>query len=130
MSQYLPFPVLDTADPNQGVLKYYHALLHGGKCIGYEETTFDDAPAVALPNLPDGAHHAMIYIEASGDEVGNARVARFREDGTSPTASAGMPLGDDSIYEVTGRANLENFEIIGITADKTHTMRVHYYGQG
>ncbi|MFZ1807617.1 MAG: hypothetical protein WAU36_10365 [Cyclobacteriaceae bacterium] len=127
----LPFPVEREGDPTLGgPLKYFSALLHGGKCLLYESATFDDDPAIGLPNLPDAAQYALIYIEADATEAGNARVARFTEDGTTPEATVGMPAGDDFIYEVSGRSNLENFEIIGITAAKTHTLRVQYYGEG
>jgi len=131
MARILYMPDPQASDPTRSLeSKYLNALLYGGKCLLYAEVTFDDDPAIALPTIPDNAHTAIVYIEAGAADIDKSRVARYREDGTNPAAAAGMAIGDDGIVEISGRANLEAFKIIGINAGVTHTLRVQYYGQG
>lgn len=103
------------------------AILHGGKCLGYQNLGFDDTPAVAL-TVPAGAQYAIAVLEADATEAGLARVARFRTNGV-PTAAEGMPLGDNGSVEIKGD-NLATFQIIGITVGKTHSLKIEYYGAG
>lgn len=109
------------------------ALLYGGKCLGYASLAFDETVAVLLSavagGIPAGAKYAIIAIEADATEAGNARVARFRTDNVAPTAAAGMPVGDNGTFEVKGD-NLATLRIIGITAAKTHSLKVEFYGAG
>lgn len=131
MSEVLVMPKMRTDDPTRAQeAAHLNAILYGGKCLGYASVTFDDTAEVALPAIPAGADIAIAYLEAGVADVGKARVARYREDGVAPTAAAGMPLGDDGIYEISGRGNIDDFLIIGINAGVTHTLRVQYYGQG
>lgn len=133
MSKTLFMPDFDNANGNLPLSKetqYLNALLYGGKCLGYFEITFGSGAAIPLPTIPDGAQTAIIYIEAGVADVDKGRVARYREDNAAPTAAAGMPIGDDGVMEITGRANLDGFKIIGINGGVTHTLRVQYYGQG
>ena len=53
---------------------------------------------------------------------------RFKENGSDPSANSGIALGDNDLYEITGRWNLEQlFRVIGIEAGKNHVLRVQYY---
>lgn len=128
---YLPLPELETNDPAQGPLKWFSAILYGGRCIGYEDFTVDDAPYATL-TIPAGAKYAMIYVQGDSTSANLNRVVHFREDGGDPTTGTsgdGMPLADNGVYECRGPANLSSFKIIGIEAGKVHTIRVIYYGQ-
>ncbi len=105
------------------------AILYGGKCLSYEKLTVDDAPVVDLTAIiPAGARSAVITIEAAAAEADEPRVVRFTEDGSDPTDTDGMPLGDNGTVEVKGSDNLANFKIIGITAALTHTLHIQFYG--
>jgi len=115
-----------TSNGNLGA--YLSAILYTGKCLGYEDLAFDDAPEVALAAVPAGARLAVCVVEADASQAGLARVARYREDGNAPTAAEGMPVGDNGFFELTGD-NIAAFKIIGITAGKAHTLKVQYYGQ-
>lgn len=132
MAEYLPYPTLSTENPTSGPLQWFNALLHGGRCLGYEDFFVDDAPLAVL-TIPAGAKYALIYVQADTTSANLNRVVHFREDGGDPTtgvAGDGIPLPDNGVYECSGAANLANFKIIGIEAGKTHTIRVIYYGQG
>lgn len=127
-----PYPV--NSESNSLATDTLLAMLHGGKCLGYADMNFDDAPAVGFADLvggiPSGARSAIVFIEADATEADLPRVAMFREDGVDPTAAAGMPVGDNGTFEIRGEGNMEAFKIIGITAAKVHTMRVQFYGEG
>ena len=56
-----------------------------------------------------------------------SRVIRFKENGSDPSANSGIALGDNDLYEITGRWNLESFRVIGVEAGKSHVLRVQYY---
>ena len=100
-----------------------------GVSIGYFSVTVDDAPAVVLPSIPASAVTAMVIIEADAAAATPTRVVRFREDGGLPTSLIGRPAGNDTVYEVVGRTNINNFRIIGITGGETHTIHVEYFGR-
>jgi hypothetical protein len=127
----MQFP--NPAANNSTTEDFLSALLYGGKCLGYKSLSFDETVAVLLSavagGIPAGALYAIIAIEADATEAGNARVARFRTDNTAPTAAEGMPVGDNGTFEVKGE-NLATLSIIGITAAKTHSLKVEFYGQG
>jgi hypothetical protein len=132
MSEYLPMPILDSGDPGQGQYKWFNALLHGGRCLGYEKLTVDDAPAVALTPSA-GAKYAILFVEADATNANLNRAIHWREDGTNPTTGAageGMVLGDNGVLDIKGAANIADFRMIGREAGKVHTVRVQYYGQG
>lgn len=59
--------------------------------VGYQQIT-DLSSATAL-TVPRGAKWALI--------VPTAQAVRWRDDGTAPTASAGMPLAADSYFNYT-----------------------------
>lgn len=132
MAEILYHPRMQASDPTRPLdAQYLNALLYGGKCLGYREVTFSNGAAIALPEIlaaMAGANAVIIYLEAAAADVNKPRVARYREDGVDPTAAIGMPLGDDGILEISGRANVEAFRIIGISAE-VQTIRIQYYGQ-
>lgn len=72
--------------------------------LGYEQIT-DLSSAVGL-TVPDGADRAL--IQAVTQDV------RWRDDGTSPTASVGMVLAADTMLEYAG--DLSTFEAIETSA--------------
>lgn len=47
-------------------------------------------------------------------EADKSRVIRFKENCSDPTDNSGIALGDNYLYEITGRWNLESFRVIGI----------------
>lgn len=140
MSKQLYMPQMDKTDPMQtSQLQYYNALLYGGKCLQISKLDFTNAvksfadalkEVIGDDGLPDGALHAFCYLEADATEVGQPRIARYRQDSGDPAAGVGTPIGDDSVFEISGRGNLEHFKIIGVTAGKNHTLRIEFYGQG
>lgn len=137
MSAIQKYPEFDnnSGGLDGSMLDYLSAILYGGKCISYKSFTFDDSAlksfADLVDGLPAGAKSALVIIEADTTEVDQPRVARFTQDGTTdPTTAIGMPVGDNGSFEIRGSANLAAFKIIGITAGKTHTLRVEFYGAG
>lgn len=56
-----------------------------------------------------------------------SRVIRFKENNSDTSANSGVALGDNDLYEITGRWNLESFRVIEIEAGKSHVLRVQYY---
>lgn len=92
---------------------------------GYEDVAVTDQEAVSL-TVPENAISGEIHVEA--DQSGNVlRAIRYKMNGTAPTLSSGMILGDGDTIEVYGKENLEAFQVIGIEADKSHVLRVQYY---
>lgn len=62
--------------------------------------------AISLPGLPLQANTAVIQVEG--------QAARWRADGTPPTAAAGMPLAIGAQLVFDG--DLALFQIIGVAA--------------
>ena len=56
---------------------------YNGTPLGYQQIT-DLSSAVGLPSIPATATYAVITIEGN--------IARWRDDGTDPTATVGMPV--------------------------------------
>ena len=79
------------------------------------------ASATAL-TLPTGATRAVISVEGTNNTAGQC--ARWRDDGTNPTGSAGIPLAANTImhYQVTSLP-IKLIEATGATC----TMNVAYY---
>lgn len=130
MAQFNPYPEANSDEqlslnPNH----LLHAILHGGRCLGYESLAFDDAAAVQL-TVPPNTRAAIIVVEAQGAVANENRIARFREDGVDPTAALGMPLGNNGSVEIKGSNNLAAFRIIGIDAAVSHIAHIQYYGVG
>lgn len=86
-----------------------------------QQTSVSLAAATAL-TVPTGATLAVITVEGTNNGAGVC--ARWRDDGTAPTASAGNPLGSLAIlsYQVT---NLP-IQLIQATG-ATCSMDVSYY---
>lgn len=68
-------------------------------CRGYQQFTATTATSLTVPSQ---SKYALIEVEAA---------ARWRDDGTSPTASVGMPLASGESMWYAG--DLDAFEIIG-----------------
>lgn len=119
----------DPSSSSNGSLgAYLSAILYTGKCLGYEKKPITGAAAVALAAVPANARLAVCVLEADASLVGQARVARYREDGVAdPTAAEGMPVGDNGVFELTGD-NITAFRMISMDPAKTHNLRVQYYG--
>ncbi|UZR95331.1 hypothetical protein [Chondrinema litorale] len=86
--------------------------------------TFDEQQAVAL-TAPEGAIYAELVLESN--DISSIVSARFKEDGTSPTALEGMPLNHFSVLEVKG-INLSTFKIIATQAGNPQRLNIQYYG--
>ena len=78
---------------------------------GYEDLTVDDSEAKGL-TVPDIAISASVFFEV---------------DGTAPTATSGQSFGDGDVLELFGKTSLDNFQVIGIEAGKSHILRIQYY---
>lgn len=85
----------------------------GAPPLGYQQFTL--AAATALPSIPLGATEALVVCET--------QTVRWRDDGTNPTASVGMPLTANTAFPYTG--NLSAIKFIQTTT--TATCNVSYY---
>jgi hypothetical protein len=70
---------------------------------GYAQLTVSTT-ALALPSIPKGAQYAIVYI--------NAQPVRYRDDGTAPTASVGMPAVSGTTIELVSAESIRNFRAI------------------
>jgi hypothetical protein len=98
-------------------------------CIGFEEISVNDSTVQKL-SIPNGATSALITVVADPSTTDLRNVVWWKEDGNVPTTGAngeGMPLGHLGVYECKGVINLKNFQVIGIEAGKTHSVRISYY---
>ena len=93
---------------------------------GYEDLTVDDSEAKEL-TVPDDAVSASIFFEVDASTTNKTRALRYKENGTAPTANSGQPFGDGDVLELFGKTSLDNFQVIGIEAGKSHVLRVQYY---
>lgn len=79
--------------------------------LGYQQIV---SPAVATGlTVPAGATMALISVSAAA--------ARWRDDGTPPTASVGMPVAAGQEFQYSG--NLSAIQMIGTGA----TLDISYY---
>lgn len=67
-------------------------------CLGYQQITPDTATGLTVPTLaPDGSRQqpTFIIVTPEGQNV------RWRDDGTNPTSSVGMPIyvGTTLLYD-------------------------------
>lgn len=131
--QKSPFPRGNSAD----ILNYLeeliliHAKEEGFFPIsedkgGYQDLVIGSTNAVSL-FVPENAISAVLIIEAHLESSLLHRVVRFKENGTSPTATSGFALGDNDIFSIVGRHNLNQFRIIGIDPDPTHIARIQFF---
>ena len=78
-------------------------------CLGYQQITPNTATGLTVPaNAPDGSKQQATFaiITPEGQNV------RWRDDGTDPTASVGMPIfvGTSLLYD----GNLTNLRFINM----------------
>lgn len=85
----------------------------GAPPAGYQQFTV--ATATALPSIPVGAVEA--FVICTGQTV------NWRDDGTNPTTTIGMPLATNTPFPYTG--NLAAIKFIQVTA--TASCNVSYY---
>lgn len=83
------------------------------KALGYQQIT-DVSAAVGL-TVPAGATEALI--------VGTAQAVRWRDDGTNPTATVGIPLAVNTLFEYRG--NLAAIKFIESAAGAV--LNISYY---
>lgn len=89
-------------------------------CLGYQQITPNSATALTVPaRAPDGSKQQATFaiITPEGQNV------RWRDDGTDPTASVGMPIyvGTSLLYD----GNLTNIKFINMVAGGK--VNVSYY---
>lgn len=83
------------------------------QCLGYQQIT--SLSAAAALTVPTGATMALIVAETQG--------VRWRDDGTAPTSSVGMPLAAGVSLSYDG--DLRAIRFIQQTASAT--LNVSYY---
>ena len=93
---------------------------------GYEDLTVDDSEEKSL-TVPSDAVSASVFFEVNSTTTDKARALRYKENGTAPTANSGQPFGDGDVLELFGKTSLDNFQVIGIEAGKSHILRIQYY---
>ena len=72
------------------------------------------------------ANLAIVLCEAHPDALPGAILARFWQDGSSPSPTNGLHFKDGGVIEIVGNQNIENFRII--TADDlAHVLQVQYF---
>jgi hypothetical protein len=67
-------------------------------CLGYQQITPDTSTGLTVPALaPDGSQQEPTFIVVT-PEIQNVR---WRDDGTAPTSSVGMPIyvGTSLLYD-------------------------------
>lgn len=85
-----------------GAPKVQNIHIPGGKPVSYQQLTVSTL-AVGL-TVPSSANHALITLETDS--------CRWRDDGTSPTSTIGMPLVAGQSMELLEPEVLANFKII------------------
>ena len=93
---------------------------------GYQDLEITDLEVQKL-TVPDMAISALIMVEADSSSQMAHRVIRFKENGAAPTANSGFGLGDNDVYTIIGKQNLDNFRVIGIELAKKQLLRIQYY---
>jgi hypothetical protein len=91
-------------------------------CLGYQQLTV--AASAVKFTVPLHSNRAIIIVESTISAPSFA--IRFTEDGTTPTASAGMPRCNGEAFEVTDIQNLNKFMAIQV-AGGTHKLNIQYY---
>ena len=82
-----------------------------------QKLTLTTATATAL-TVPANAQMAIVSVET--------QAARFRDDGTSPTASTGQPMAVGGAWTFEGNAELQALKFIEQSSGAVLT--VSYYG--
>lgn len=99
------------------------ATLNSFKACGYEAITV--TTTAQFLTVPAGARYALMKLVSSG--TGDA--ANYLEFRLPVTASAGLPISDGTVFDVTDTQNLVGFNIIKTTAGAAFTtvLHVQYY---
>src|SRR5262245_28359635 len=83
--------------------------------------------AVALPNIPAGATHALLTISTGGGDL------RYRQDGTNPAATPSTNANAGLLVTAGGAVlfagNLSNVRIVATTGTATVTVEYARYDQ-
>lgn len=82
-------------------------------CLGYQQITSLSSAAGLTP--PQGATMALVVAETQG--------VRWRDDGTNPTASVGMPIAAGAYLNYDGDLNRVKF----IEQTASAKLNVSYY---
>jgi hypothetical protein len=88
--------------------------------LGYQQmTSVSTASAASLPSIPSNAASVLVAVEISG--------IRWRDDGTDPTSTVGIPVsaGQSLCYG----NEVARFRVIGQTAGATINV-TYYAGKG
>lgn len=98
--------------------------------LGVSSVSVLTGSAVSLGTIPQGTIYAIIVYEADSGATDKNKTARFTEDGTTPTDSTGIPLGDMGNYRVEGGENLDNFLIktISTASSNPGTLKIQFFG--
>lgn len=100
---------------NDNIKRYDSQVVDGTlKPLGYAQDTTISA-ASPLPSIPTGARIALITVTGAA--------ARWTDDGSTPTATVGVPLAVDINFWYNG--SLSAFQIIQVTT--TAILNVSYY---
>lgn len=84
---------------------------------GYAQVTVSST-ALALPSIPDKASYAIVNI--------TTQPVRYRDDGTAPTASVGMPLAAGDELVLVSPKQIQDFRVIRSTGSDAE-LNVSYY---
>ena len=95
-------------------------------CLLTTSVSFDNIAAMPLPNIPANASTAIVVLEADSTSSTPERAAHLSEKQT-PTSVLGLPLADNTPYEIIGADNIAAFKVIGIEAGKTHKLQIEYF---
>jgi hypothetical protein len=92
--------------------------------FAYEKLNVSTAGVKSL-TVPTDAKYADISVESS---VTASVPMRFKLTGNAslPTATDGHALRDGTLFDVSGKPNLDNFRVIQ-TGAGTHTLHIQYY---
>jgi hypothetical protein len=103
-------------------MQYSEAIITGQRRpLGYQQilsATLATAQGLTLPTLPAGMLVGYALIQSNGG------VTRWRDDGTSPSASVGMVLNDGDELTYTGDFTKIKF----ILSSSTPILDIAYYG--
>lgn len=94
-----------------------------GPCLGYQAITLTGtAQKLTIPGNPKYANAILVRVETAN--------ARFRMDGTDPTATVGMPLlsTDQDLWLEPSQGGLINFSAIAQSGSPV--LHVMYFGVG
>lgn len=96
----------------------------GETCLGYQNLAVNGTAAGLT--VPKNCLSAVVCLVANAATASDTLAANFREDGTDPTSSEGMPMYNTTIYTVR-RNCLSRFKIISADGN-THSLRIEYFG--